>query len=154
MRREKELVINDRGNELRFKIKEMSAIELDSWLTRRDLLFKRAGLDDNFLSGNERGESDNDSEQTSKGCLEFEEVWSLLNEMLACCRRVEAGIEQICTPGTVDGFIADVRTIQKLRMEALQLNLDFSEPEPVKGSGSREVFVMGRPQIKPSSLNR
>ena len=83
----------------------------------------------------------------------FEEYWPLMNEMLACCRRVDAGVEQVCTPGTVDSFISDVRTIQKLRTEALKLNLDFTEPGSVKGSGCREVIVMGKPQIKPSSLN-
>ena len=123
MRREKELLIKDRGNELRFKIREMSAIELDSWLTRLGLLRQKAGLKDNFLP--KSAQTPTEALLSPTGCFEFEELWPLMNEMLACCRRVDGGVEQICTPNTVDSFIADVRTLDTLRMEALQLNLDF-----------------------------
>ena len=50
MGREKEMIINDRGNELRFKIKEMSAMELDSWLTRLTLMKRKAGFNEEQLN--------------------------------------------------------------------------------------------------------
>jgi len=138
-------MVNDRGRELRFKIREMSAIELESWLTRLGLLRRKAGLNEEFSSDMKGDESGSSS--IPMGCFEYEEIWPLMNEMLACCRRVDAGIEQICTPDSVGGFIEDVRTLNTLRTEALQLNLDFSEPEPVKSSGSPEYIHIGKPQL-------
>ncbi len=152
MRREKELIVNDRGRELRFKIVEMSAIELDSWLTRMSLLRGKAGLSENFFP--KGGEAETDPVSMAMGAVDFEQIWPLMNEMLACCRRVDAGIEQICTPESVGGFIEDVRTLNILRTEALQLNLDFSEPEPESSSGSPERIHIGKPQLKAASLSR
>jgi len=149
MRREKELMINDRGRELRFKIREMSAIELNSWIDRMELLQRRRGLAGQPLNDSAGGEAANKLSMKE----EFEQQWALDSEMLACCRRVDGGIEQICTPESVGGFIEDLQTLLTLRREALQLNMDFSEPEPVKSSGSPEYIHIGKPQLSPASLN-
>ena len=46
MRKEKVITINDRGNELTFKIKEMPALQLESWLIRAGLLLVGSGAFD------------------------------------------------------------------------------------------------------------
>ncbi len=152
MRREKELMISDRGRQLRFKIREMAAIELDSWLTRMSILRSKSGMK-NDTPGDWLDDGGDPNSMAAAG-LEFEQIWPLMNEMLACCWRVDAGIEQICTPESVGGFIEDVRTLNTLRTEALKLNLDFTEPESESDSGSPERINIGKPQLKAAGLNR
>ena len=45
MLREKKITIQDRNGELDFKIKEMSAVKLESWVMRAILLLASAGSD-------------------------------------------------------------------------------------------------------------
>ena len=44
MRKEKTIVIDDRGRSLTFKIREMSALRLESWIARAGILLAATGI--------------------------------------------------------------------------------------------------------------
>ena len=75
--------------------------------------------------------------------VEYEKAQPLLDELLACCARTDAGVEQRCTPDTVDGYIEDVRTLFKLRVEAAKLNFGFFGASP---SDSPADLHIGKPR--------
>lgn len=70
------------------------------------------------------------------GRLDYDKARPLLDELLSCCSRVDAGVEQPLTPDVLEGFIEDVRTLFTLRKEALALNFGFfaqaARPPPSK----------------------
>ena len=112
MRKETTVTIEDRGRPLTFVIREMPATRLERWIIRAMLL----------LSGSEGLEGLGGSVE---GAGKFLSEHGILDELLACCARTDAGVEQRCTPDTVDGYIDDVRTLFKLRVEAAKLNFGF-----------------------------
>ncbi|MGL4208853.1 MAG: hypothetical protein ACRCTY_05645, partial [Candidatus Adiutrix sp.] len=76
--------------------------------------------------------------------VDYSRLRPLMDEMLACCYRIDGGIEQRCLPETVGGYIEDVKTIMTLRQEALKLNLGFTEPKPESGFGSPEKVSIAK----------
>jgi len=134
MRRERLVTINDRGNELTFKIREMSALQLERWICRAALALADSGALSAELPGGAAGPGEA-AEQAVKllsarglealGRLDFERAEPLYNELLQCCSRVEGGAETLCTPDLLEGMVQDVRTLFRLRFEALKLNFDF-----------------------------
>lgn len=146
MRKEITITLDDRGNPLTFKIREMSATHLESWLMRALLL----------LAGNVDMDGVQDMDKAGKFLLanglkglanvEYEKAQPLLDELLSCCSRVVDGMEQKCTPATVDGFIQDVKTLFNLRVEALKLNLDFFGQGQESPSSSPVKVGIGKPR--------
>ena len=144
MRQEKTIVLNDRGRDLTFKIREMSAIKLESWLLRLGLLLAGTGMFDSKDVTNP-----NDAIQKAGAVLsnlgisalasiDYEKAKPLLDELLACCVRTDAGIEQPLTPDTVDSIIEDIKTLFALRKEALLLNIGFFFKEKQSGTHIEE----------------
>lgn len=127
MRKESVITIDDRGTPLTFRVKEMSAMQLESWLMRAVILIvgsggKTSGIMDLQVAGKKLLESG----ITALGNVDYEKAKPLLDELLGCCsRKIDGGMDQKCTPEMMDGVVQDVRTIFKLRMEALKLNLGF-----------------------------
>ena len=138
-RREKIIIIKDREQELTFKIREMPATHLESWIIRSVILLAGAGADVPlgrdihasvaYLA--ERG-------LASLGNIDFEKAKPLLDELLGCCSRLVENIEEKCTPASVDSYVEDISTLLQLRMEAIKLNLGFFKPGTGNPSGSRE----------------
>ena len=136
MRKEIIIDIMDRDQSLTFKIREMPAARLESWIYRAFLLVVGAGAQvpggvdiraaGAFLA--EKGLS-------ALGGIDFDKAKPLLDELLACCSRVLERVEERCTPESVDAYILDVTTLFKLRMEAIKLNLGFLGPVGDKLSG-------------------
>jgi hypothetical protein len=134
MRKEITVQLEDRGKQLTFKIKEMPATKMERWIIRALLLLLRgenaASLDSaqSAVSSSDLNKAANFLMKDGVKALarvDYEEAEPLLEELLNCCRRVDAGVDQLCTSDTVDGYIEDVRTLFKLRMEAAKLNLSF-----------------------------
>ena len=131
MRKEKIITLNDRGHELTFKIREMPALKLESWLMRAGLLLAGTGAFDgkDVTSAGEAisraGKVLSQGGISALAQIDYEKAQPLLDDLLACCTRTDAGIEQRLTPETVDGIIEDVRTLFALRKEALALNVGF-----------------------------
>lgn len=138
-RRTIEITIEDRGNPLHFIIEEMPATKLESWIIRALLLVAGAGME--VPDGSDlrkAGAFLADKGIGALGSLDFEKARPLLDELLGCCFRKIDKVKERCTPDTVDGYIEDVQTLLKLRMEAIKLNLGFLKAEVEKLSGSRE----------------
>ncbi len=122
MRKEIEISIEDREKELIFLIKEMPAAKLEKWLIRLFLALckekesKEKEVLEALYAGNFLEAFQN---------VDFDTIEELLDELLTCVqRRVDKGLMQL-SPQTIDNHIEDVRTIFKLRMEVLKLNLAF-----------------------------
>ena len=136
-RKEITVYIQDRDQLLTFKIKEMPATKLESWIIRALLLvagsgspvpdgsdIKKAGA---FLA--EKGLS-------ALGAVDFEKARPLLDDLLGCCSVMLDKLEKRLTPDIVDDHIQDVKTLFTLRKEAIKLNLGFLRPEEESPSGS------------------
>lgn len=134
MRKEKTITIDDRGNALTFKVREMPATRLESWIIRAGLLLAGTGLLDTggkdapqdageVMSAAGKALAENGL--AALGKVDYDAAKPLLDELLACCTRVDAGMEQQLTPDVADGIIEDVRTLFALRKEALAVNFGF-----------------------------
>lgn len=168
MRKEKKIVVNDRGQELAFVVREMPATKLESWIVRAGLLIAGAGLADGLLGGKSAGEpldaahamqaagqmiAQGGDLLRALGTVDYEKARPLLNELLECCTPADAVTP--LTPETADGIIEDVRTLFTLRKEALALNLGFFDATGLSGLGdnetprpassSRKISVRSRP---------
>lgn len=136
-RRTVELTIEDRGNPLHFIIREMPATKLEAWIIRALLLI--VGADIEVPNGSDlksAGAFLAERGVTSLGSVDYDKAAPLLDELLGCCSRRLDKVEERCTPDTVDGYIEDVSTLFKLRMEAAKLNLGFLAAEVERLSAS------------------
>ena len=155
MRKEKTIVIDDRGRSLTFKIREMSALRLESWIARAGILLAATGILDETKADVRNvgdiaasvGRMVGDFGISALGKLDYDKARPLLDELLACCSRVEAGVEQPLTPAVLEGFIEDVRTLFTLRKEALALNFGFF------AQGGPSASVKDGPAPQPDTLN-
>lgn len=161
MRKEEIKILNDRGNELKFRIREMSATKLESWIIRAILILARGGNDLNVdiqgISGGSEAAVDVAAKLITGGGLsalskiDYEAAAPLLEELLNCCTRItESGVEQVCTTSTVDGYIQDVKTLFMLRVEALKLNFDFFPKTGVEEESKSDSL----PSKAPISINK
>lgn len=140
----KEITLQDREHTFTFVIKEMPVTQLESWITRALLVATSAGV--KLPGGGTPGLASAGELLAEKGlglistlgALDYDRVKPLLDEMLGCCYRKIDKVQERCTPETVDGYIQDVTTLFKLRVEAFKLNLGFLQGELEKLSGSPE----------------
>ena len=127
-REERTVKIKDGSNELTFKIRQMSATQTESWILRALLLLGPA-------LGKAAGEGATVSEAIAGlqsnwlallAGVDYSKAQPLLDELLLCCARVVSpGVTQACEPSTIDAYVSDVRTLLKLRQEAIKLSLGF-----------------------------
>jgi len=154
MRKEKTIVIDDRGKSLTFKIREMSALQMEGWIARAGILLAGTGiLDETRVDVRNAGEiaagvarAVGESGISALGRLDYDKARPLLDELLSCCSRVDAGVEQPLTPDVLEGFIEDVRTLFTLRKEALALNFGFF------AQGGPSASVKDGPAPQPDTL--
>lgn len=128
-RKEITLTLEDDGNPLAFRIRQMPATKMESWLMRAGLLLANSGLALPEGAGLHAAGTHLAKQGVSalSGIhVEYEQAKPLLDDLLHCCHRVlDGGVEQAVTESTVDGYLTDFRNLFKLRAEALKLNLDF-----------------------------
>ena len=153
MRREKTVIVDDRGRELQFTVREMPATRLESWIVRAGLLLAGAGVASGLLermpeegldagsvlqtAGRLVGEGRGADLLAALGRVDYDRARPLLDELLACC--TPAGSVAPLTPATADGVIEDVRTLLTLRREALALNFAFFAAAGPSGSADGET---------------
>ena len=126
MRKEKTVVLDDRGNKLTFKIREMSATDMSFWALRAFKALGAAGVELpdgadirtalKLISANF---------QTMCKNIDLGDVRGLLDDLLRMCSRVVGKAEESVTPETVDDYIQDVRTLWALYAEAFKVCTDF-----------------------------
>lgn len=132
MRKSEKIVLNDRGTELTFVIREMPATQAERWLLRAALLLAGAGILEH-VTGDNAGEAIGKAGHmlaekgiTALGSVDFEKAEPLLNELLSCCSHIDkSGAMQQLTPTLVDGVIQDVRTLFQLQVAAIKVNFGF-----------------------------
>lgn len=122
MRNTVKVTIQDRGKDLDFEIKEMSASQQESWLIRAGLLLTGKGIQ----GINDLGNIEN--MLSLLGGVDYQKAKPLLDELLSCCSLVttmagnkKSSVTQL-QPSTVDGVIEDVQTLFKLKIEAFKVN--------------------------------
>ncbi len=143
-RQEKIISLQDREQTLSFKIREMSAYQMESWVRDSATLLARAGIEGGLETLMQPPQGVQEEEAgafllgralAALGRVDNEKLAPLLDAMLGCCSRMVEGVEERCTPQTVNAYIEDYRTLFKLRMEALKLNLGFPVPGGESASG-------------------
>ena len=135
MRKTKNITLIEDGQELRFQIKQMSAMELARWCGQALCMLTGPGL------AASRGEDPADfaallEKHGKSGALralmglDMDKMQPLIDGLLACCSHISGpnSLTQL-TPGVVDGIISDVRTLMRLLAESLEVNLGFLKPE-------------------------
>lgn len=148
MRKEVVITLNDRGRDLKFKIKQMCVTQQESWLIRTSLLIARSlGRGDfdigRLLSGDGlRGFVMSGDAIKALAGLSYEEAVPLLEELLKCCSRVlDSGGEMQCSTETVDGYIEDVLTLLNLRAEAFKLCFFSEKAEGILSSSHASEVI-------------
>lgn len=127
MRRCETIEIQDRDTILTFKITEMSATQLESWIYRALLLLAGAGIE--TPDGSDISEADQYLRHkviSALGSIDYNKAKPLLDELLQCCQRIlPNGTSTNVDISTIDGYVSDVKTLFKLRWEAAKFNLHF-----------------------------
>ncbi len=152
MRKNKTVIITENGQELKFLIKQMPAMQLARWCGQGlCLLFNSrggasgaSGLSCAGALGDPGAPSANAPEEFTTqiqrygnfetlACamaLDMANIQPLVDELLTCCYHLSGpnSMTQL-TPGVSDGIIGELPTLLKLLAEALALNLDFLWPD-------------------------
>ena len=136
MRREVTVTLEEEGVRLTFRIRQMPATRLESWLLWAAQTLG-AALDLPEGAGLESlGPALEKNGWRALTGVDFAAAKELMDEMLGTASRVLDGAEYPCTPDTVDGYIGDVRTLMRLRAECFKANLGFfGQDDRVPGAG-------------------
>lgn len=125
MRKTIEVTIQDGEATHVFRIKQMSASKSQSWLIRAGLLLTKGNInlldmDLNKVTGwiKQYGFS-------ALQNLEYESIEPLLDDLIACCSKVDGKAETLCDREFLDSFIHDVTTLFVLQKEAFMANFGF-----------------------------
>lgn len=117
-RKETVITLTDGDEQKRFKIRQMPATKAERWIFKMILLLG--------------GKANVQHLEDLSGLLEavsnqpYEKVQELLDDLLSCVSRVHDGnIESQLTPENVDGFVEEMGTLMKLRVEAFKANNFF-----------------------------
>lgn len=148
MRKEKIITLQDNGNTLRFKVRQMAATDQEKFIFKAVLL----------LNGKELGDVDvvalrKDPMKYIKPSmifsamqnLEYEKVEPLINMLLSCCYRINGNMEEQCTPDTINGYVENFTTLLSLKKAALEVNFGFFwEDGNSQNTGSEPEIVIGK----------
>ncbi len=128
MLKEKTITINDNGNNITFKIRQLPATKQEELIVKALLLLanKEIGdIDVDKLRENPSGVFNTKMLFAALEKVDFIKIKEISDVLLGCCYRVIGKMEERCTPDTVDGFIEDFRTLLTLKKEAFALSFDF-----------------------------
>ena len=162
MRKEVTVTLNDRGNELTFRIKEMPATKAERWIIKlagalsatgvfsadvADGVDAQKAIADFLLSGG--------LSKLGAVTKDYDEVIQpLIDELYTCVEQKVGNAYFALTPDVIDAKIEDVRTLFNLQKEIVKLHLDFFVLGADSASTSRqhrEVSEPQRPKIYPRS---
>ena len=146
MRKEVTVTLNDRGNELTFRIKEMPATKVERWIIRlagalsatgvfsadvADGVDAQKAIADFLLSGG--------LSKLGAVTKDYDEVIQpLIDELYTCVEQKVGNAYFALTPDVIDAKIEDVRTLFSLQKEIVKLHLDFFVPGADSASTSRQ----------------
>ena len=146
MRKEITVTLNDRGNELTFRIKEMPATKVERWIIKlagalsatgvfsadvADGVDAQKAIADFLLSGG--------LSKLGMVTKDYDEVIQpLIDELYTCVEQKVGNAYFALTPDVIDAKIEDVRTLFNLQKEIVKLHLDFFVPGADSASTSRQ----------------
>lgn len=162
MRKEITVTLNDRGNELTFRIREMPATKVERWIIKlagalsatgvfsadvADGVDAQKAIADFLLKGglSKLGAVTKDYDKV---------IQPLIDELYTCVEQKVGNAYFALTPDVIDAKIEDVRTLFNLQKEIVKLHLDFFVPGAASSSTARqpqEGSEPQRPKIYPRS---
>lgn len=132
MRQDVFVNIKDDGHEVRFKIRQMSAVKTESWLIRLAILLAKSGRNIDLSSGS--GFSAilsviHENPLSLIGGIDYGSLKPLIDELMETCVKIDGRVETVCTDDILDGCITSVSNLMKLRWEVIKANFDFFSDE-------------------------
>lgn len=161
MRKEEIITVNDRGNELIFRIREMPATKLEGWLFRVGAALVSTGF--------AKTEDVADGIDTTKyianllmkdglrflGNLDYEKTVKPLVEDLYSCVEQKVGEAYLAvTADNIDSKVEDIRSLFAIQKAVITLHLGFFGIGGASGSAkspSPEASGQPKPRIVPRS---
>lgn len=148
MLKEKLITINDNGNPIQFKVKQLTATKQEELIVKALLLLANKEIGDvdvDKLRDNPSGVLDSKVIFGALEKLDYTKVKEISDVLLGCCYRIIGKVEERCTPDTVDGYIEDFRTLLTLKKEAFQLSFGFFAQEGnSQDTHSKATIEIGR----------
>jgi hypothetical protein len=140
MRKEVRITLKDAGKDLTFVIRQMPASKLEWWIFRAIQVLGPA-LEVPQEEGIEGiGKALADKGFAALSNIDPEKAKPLLDEMLATASRVlDSGATMEVDINSVDGYITDIVTLFKLRIECFKVNLSFFGNGSLSGFQPEEV---------------
>ena len=162
MRKEITVTLNDRGNDLTFRIKEMPATKVERWIIKLAGALSATGVFSADVA---------DGVDAQKAIADFllkgglsklgavtkdydEVIQPLIDELYTCVEQKVGNAYFALTPDVIDAKIEDVRTLFNLQKEIVKLHLDFFVPGAASSSTARqprEGSEQQKPKIYPRS---
>ena len=162
MRKEITVTLNDRGNELTFRIREMPATKVERWIIKLAGALSATGVFSADVA---------DGVDAQKAIADFllkgglsklgavtkdydEVIQPLIDELYTCVEQKGGNAYFALTPDVIDAKIEDVRTLFNLQKEIVKLHLDFFVPGAASSSTARqprEGSEQQKPKIYPRS---
>ena len=162
MRKEITVTLNDRGNELTFRIREMPATKVERWIIKLAGALSATGVFSADVA---------DGVDAQKAIADFllkgglsklglvtkdydTVVQPLIDELYTCVEQKVGNAYFALTPDVIDAKIEDVRTLFNLQKEIVKLHLDFFVPGAASSSTARqprEGSEPRKPKIYPRS---
>jgi hypothetical protein len=128
MLKEKIITLNDNGNMLKFKVRQLPATEQEKLIIKILLLVANkdvAELDVEKLRENPQMAVNAKVIMSAIEKLDYEKIEPISNTLLSCCYRIVGNMEEQCTPETVNGYVESFWTLFSLKKAALEVSFDF-----------------------------
>ena len=132
MLKEKIITLNDNGNTLKFKVRQLPATEQEKLIIKILLLVANkdvAELDVEKLRENPQMAVNAKVIMSAIEKLDYEKIEPISNTLLSCCYRIVGNMEEQCTPETVNGYVESFWTLLSLKKAALEVSFDFFEED-------------------------
>ena len=128
MRKEKIITLNDNGNMLKFKIRQLPATEQEKLIVNLFLLVANkdvAELDVDKLRENPQLALSSKVIASALEKLDYNKLEPISDMLLSCCYRIVGNMEEQCTKETVNGYIESFVTLLSLKKAAMEVSFDF-----------------------------
>ena len=132
MLKEKIITLNDNGNMLKFKVRQLPATEQEKLIIKILLLVANkdvAELDVEKLRENPQMAVNAKVIMSAIEKLDYEKIEPISNTLLSCCYRIVGNMEEQCTPETVNRYVESFWTLLSLKKAALEISFDFFEED-------------------------
>lgn len=148
MLKEKIITLNDNGNMLKFKIRQLPATEQEKLIIKLFLLVanKEVGeLDVDKLRENPQMALNSKVLFSALEKLDYDKLQPISDMLLSCCYRVNGNMEEQCTTETVNGYIESFITLLSLKKAALEVSFDFfGQGGNSQDTDSKAKIVIGK----------